>query len=163
MKGDAQSASQINSGDCEPLKLDPVSKKPYYPCGLIANSIFNDTFDNLTALNPPPGTAKTYNMTQNGISWSSEADLYGKTKYTADQVVPPPNWQDKYPHGYTDERGLPDLHTDEAFQVWMRTAGLPTFSKLAMRNDHDAMPAGTYRVKIWDSMLHFYYYENTAG
>ena len=163
LKGDAQSASQINSGDCEPLKLDPVTKKPYYPCGLIANSIFNDTFDNLTALNPPSGTAKTYNMTQNGISWSSEADLYGKTKYTADQVVPPPNWQDKYPHGYTDERGLPDLHTDEAFQVWMRTAGLPTFSKLAMRNDHDIMPAGTYRVKIWDSMLHLYYFENAAG
>jgi len=148
LKGNAKSPSSIDSGDCDPLQLAP-NGKPYYPCGLIANSIFNDTFDNFTAqnVNPP-----TYNMTQHGIAWSSEADLYGKTKYTADQIVPPPNWQDRYPKdGYTDERGIPDLHTDEAFQVWMRTAGLPTFSKLAMRNDHDVLKAGTYRIKIWDS------------
>jgi hypothetical protein len=149
LKGDAKSASSIDSGDCDPLQLDP-NGKPYYPCGLIANSIFNDTFDNFTAqnVNPP-----TYNMTQKGIAWSDEADLYGKTKYTADQIMPPPNWQRRYPKdGYTDERGIPNLHTDEAFQVWMRTAGLPTFSKLAMRNDHDVLKAGTYRIKIWDSM-----------
>jgi len=148
LKGDAKSASSIDSGDCDPLQLAP-NGKPYYPCGLIANSIFNDTFDNFTAQNVKP---PTYNMTQKGIAWGSEADLYGKTKYTADQIVPPPNWQTRYPKdGYTDERGIPDLHTDEAFQVWMRTAGLPTFSKLAMRNDHDVLQAGTYRIKIWDS------------
>lgn len=152
LKGDAQTADQINSGDCTPLKIDPKTKKPYYPCGLIANSMFNDTFDNFTALNVPQ--TAFYNMTKTGISWSSEADLYGETKYTADQVVPPLNWQARYPaDGYTDERGLPNLHTDEAFQVWMRTAGLPTFSKLAMRNDHDVLKTGTYRIKIWDNFF----------
>jgi len=32
----------------------------------------------------------------------------------------------------------------------MRTAGLPTFSKLALRNDHDVMTAGTYQIQISD-------------
>lgn len=30
----------------------------------------------------------------------------------------------------------------------MRTAGLPTFSKLALRNDKDVMGAGRYQVDI---------------
>jgi hypothetical protein len=42
------------------------------------------------------------------------------------------------------------LHTWEQFQVWMRTAGLPTFSKLAQRNDKDELKAGTYWLKIYD-------------
>lgn len=32
--------------------------------------------------------------------------------------------------------------------VWMRTAGLPTFSKLYQRNDDKAMIAGRYQIEI---------------
>jgi hypothetical protein len=35
--------------------------------------------------------------------------------------------------------------------VWMRTAGLPTFSKLYQRNDTVAMTSGTYEIIINDS------------
>ena len=31
--------SQINNGDCKPVTSQ--NGKPYYPCGLIANSVFN--------------------------------------------------------------------------------------------------------------------------
>ena len=152
LKGKAKTAGQIKSGDCDPLEVNSEGK-PYYPCGLIANSMFNDTYNNLTFTNEGErGT--TYAMTTKGIAWDTEKDLYGRTNYKPEDVVPPPNWADQYPdHKYTNETGLPDLHTNEAFQVWMRTAGLPTFSKLAMRNDNDVMKAGTYRLKIWDSML----------
>ena len=34
------------------------------------------------------------------------------------------------------------------FQNWMRTAAVPTFSKLYMRNDNQSMVAGQYQVKI---------------
>ena len=151
LKGTARSVSDINSGDCGPL--DVVDGKPYYPCGLIANSMFNDTFSNLDASNPSQneGSPKVYNMTTDGISWPHEGDLYGKTKYKPSEVVPPPNWQDQYINGsYESLNELPNLHTEEAFQVWMRTAGLPTFSKLAQRNDHDVLKKGTYRLKIHD-------------
>lgn len=149
LKGDAKTGSQIKSGECDPLDVAPDGR-PYYPCGLIANSMFNDSYSNLTALNVEQ--YKSYNLTENGISWSSEGDLYGKTKYKPSDVVPPPNWAEQYPEDGYDSTSLPDLHTWEAFQVWMRTAGLPTFSKLAKRNDNDVLRVGTYRLQIYDRM-----------
>ena len=156
LKGDFRSAGDLSSGDCDPLDVAP-NGKPYYPCGLIANSMFNDTFGNLTldnAVRDDAGNEITsYNMTVQGTSWSHEGDLYGETKYKPDQVVPPPNWQEQYPDGqYNSNASLPNLHTWEQFQVWMRTAGLPTFSKLYQRNDKEVLRAGTYRLLIWDRM-----------
>ncbi|KAF2688687.1 CDC50 family protein [Lentithecium fluviatile CBS 122367] len=157
LKGDAVSVGSIKSGECDPLDVAPAAngkaERPYYPCGLIANSMFNDTFMNLNASNPQGGEDgnSTYAFTNKGIAWSTEADLYGKTNYKPDEVVPPPNWQDQFPDdGYDSLDALPDLHTWEEFQVWMRTAGLPTFSKLAKRNDNDVLKAGTYVLKIQD-------------
>lgn len=63
-------------------------------------------------------------------------------------MLPPPNWAEKYPDGYTDATGFPNLADDEHFQVWMRVAALPTFRKLWGRNDNDVMAAGTYRILI---------------
>jgi hypothetical protein len=154
LKGQAIGNSTISSSSCDPLKLAP-NGKAYYPCGLIANSLFNDTIPSPVALNSNRGVdgTKTYNMTSKGIAWSSDAQLYLKTAYTRDQVEPPPNWQKRYPNGYTAENDIPDLSQYEEFQVWMRTAGLPTFSKLALRNDNDVMTAGTYQIEISDCKL----------
>jgi len=156
LKGDAVPASKIKGGECDPLEVDSKTGKPYYPCGLIANSMFNDTYGDLF----DAARNATYNMTEKGISWATEADLYGKSKYKPEDVVPPPNWALQYPNGSESEDGksgyaavgrLPDLKTWEAFQVWMRTAGLPTFSKLAKRNDGHVLQAGTYRIKIYEN------------
>jgi hypothetical protein len=148
LSGKARTASQIKASNCDPLRLDP-NNKPYYPCGLIANSIFNDTFSNLMLLNSQGGGNGTtsYNMTKSGIAWSSDGKLYGKTEYNGTEVVPPQNWVRRYPN-YTNF--IPDLSQDETFWVWMRTAGLPSFSKLAMRNDTAPMPQGQYELAIWD-------------
>lgn len=43
---------------------------------------------------------------------------------------------------------MPDLKADEHFQNWMRTAGLPTFTKLYGRNDGTTMQKGTYQITI---------------
>ena len=150
LKGSALSASTISSSACDPLKLAP-NGKPYYPCGLIANSLFNDTINSPKGVNTAGGqSSQTYRMTNSGISWASDAELYGKTKYNNSDVSPPPNWHKRFPNGYTDTAPIPNLSEYEEFQVWMRTAGLPTFSKLALRNDNDVMPAGTYQISIYD-------------
>ena len=146
------SNSTIGGSACNPIKLAP-NGKAYYPCGLIANSLFNDTIRSPLALNPPNSSnvnGETYQMTNKGIAWSSDANLYTKTKYTNDQVMPPPNWIKRFPDGYTTENPIPDLADYEEFQVWMRTAGLPTFSKLALRNDDQIMRAGQYQLSIAD-------------
>ncbi len=151
LKGVAQTNTTIQNSACDPLKLDP-NGKPYYPCGLIANSVFNDTFFNPVLQNVPNSseTSQVYPMNNNsGISWSSDAQLYGKTQYKFNEVAVPPNWVLRYPNGsYTAEAPPPDLSQDQAFQVWMRTAGLPTFSKLYQRNDNDTMQAGRYQVNV---------------
>jgi len=150
LKGHAKSNSSIDGGTCDPLELDHATGKAYYPCGLIANSVFNDTFFSPVLLNVPGSSASnsTYPMTNKGIAWGSDKKLYGVTKYTPDQIAVPPNWRLRWPHGYTHEHPPPNLSEDEAFQVWMRTAGLPTFSKLALRNDNETMKAGTYQADI---------------
>ncbi|KAF6237972.1 hypothetical protein HO173_004173 [Letharia columbiana] len=146
LKGDAINNNSL--GACSPLNTDP-NGKPYWPCGLIANSIFNDSFANPVQLNVHDSSAfnVTYNMTENGIAWSSDKALYAPTKYDPADITPPPNWYLRYQDGYTSDN-LPDLESDEAFQVWMRTAGLPNFSKLAKRNDNETMQCSMYQVDI---------------
>jgi hypothetical protein len=150
LSGKAVSASTIHSGDCTPLTTTTIDgvDKPYYPCGLAPNSVFNDTFSNPILLSATTGDNATYYMKNNSdISWGSDRELYGQTKYNWSEVAVPPNWVERYPNGYSDDYH-PDLENDEAFQVWMRLAGLPTFSKLVQRNDTAKLKAGQYQVNI---------------
>ncbi|KDN61120.1 putative LEM3 family/CDC50 family protein [Colletotrichum sublineola] len=147
LKGNAEPASNVNSSSCEPLEWDEEAQKPYYPCGLIANSMFNDTFTSPRWLQKD----SIYPMsTEKNIAWASDAELYGKTKYNPEDIMPPPNWRVRYPN-YTAEHPPPDISKWPAFQVWMRTAGLPTFSKLYQRNDDETMMPGNYEVNITDN------------
>ena len=150
LRGDALSVPDIQKGFCDPLKVDDKANKPYYPCGLIANSLFNDTFREVFLISTTNSSEpnKTYEMTNKGISWDSDKALYGNTKYKPEDIAVPPNWKERWPNGYTAEHPPPNLNEDEEFQVWMRTAGLPAFSKLAKRNDHDTMKCGTYQVEV---------------
>jgi hypothetical protein len=152
LSGKAVSASSVHGSDCTPLTTETVNgtEKLYYPCGLAANSIFNDTFYNPVLLNVPdqPNGNQTYNMTSNkDIAWASDRELYGQSSYKWSDVAVPRNWILRYPDGFSDEYH-PDLQNDQAFQVWMRLAGLPTFSKLALRNDNENMGVGRYSVDI---------------
>jgi len=150
LKGDAVGKGEIDGSSCDPLRSDNVTGLPYYPCGLIANSIFNDTFDSPELLGGSEPIR--YEMANNtGIAWDSDKELYGQTKYKPNEVSPPPNWRRLYPN-YTEELPPPNLAEWEGFMVWMRTAGLPAFSKLYQRNDTTALAQGTYRVVINDGM-----------
>jgi len=145
LKGQALSKGKL--GSCDPLS--GKNDTPYYPCGLIANSLFNDTFETpFAVLNPPGGVDNTYVMTNKNIAWDSDKARFGKTKYTSDQVLPPPNWAERYENGRYTNDTMPNIHEDEEFQAWMRTAGLPIFSKLALRNDTGRMSQATYRINI---------------
>lgn len=130
--------------NCEPMLTDPATGKIYYPCGLIANSLFNDTFTSLQAVN---GTKADYSMTKNGIAWSTDKNRFKKTKYNASQIMPPPNWVKRYPDGY-NEHNIPDILKWEDFQNWMHPAGLPKFSVLYFRNDDEPLRKGTYQTNV---------------
>jgi len=150
LNGQARSYSQIQGSKCDPLDVpdDGNIRKPYYPCGLIANSLFNDTFS-LPRKISGEGENRNYSMTKSGVAWASDADLYEPSGYdNPEDIIPPPNWRERYPNGYSNSVPPPNLKEWEAFQVWMRTAGLPTFSKLYQKNENETLTAGTYEVIV---------------
>lgn len=99
---------------------------------------------NLTQVTPTSSSSNTttiYSLTQTGISWDADKHKYGTREATLSSLsssdnnisailIPPPKWQEvwaeKWGKGY-NSTNLPDLASWEAFQVWMRVAGLPDF------------------------------------
>ncbi|KAG6816939.1 hypothetical protein H0H87_001454 [Tephrocybe sp. NHM501043] len=155
LKGKFVSAKDLENSDCKPLAL--INNVPVYPCGLIANSLFNDTFSSPVLQNPSGDSAtEAYEFTSKGIAWPGEARKYvsAPNEQYNTSIVPPPNWALRFPYGYNESNPPPDLKSDEHFQNWMRTAGLPTFTKLYGRNDTAPMKKGTYRVIIGLSKHH---------
>jgi len=88
-------------------------------------------------------------MSEKNIAWPGEAKKYtAQPNYQLSEIVPPPNWRARYPDGYTESNPPPNLKEDEHFQNWMRTAGLPTFTKLYSRNDVDKLLKGRYQIVV---------------
>jgi len=99
-----------------------VKDAPANPCGIIAYTIFNDSFiiqySDLTSVS----------VTTNGISWPSDLQKY--------QISNPSlQWYNV---------------TDPRFMNWMRIATLPNFRKLWGRINND-LPAGNYTLLINNS------------
>ncbi|CAG8633796.1 10805_t:CDS:2 [Ambispora gerdemannii] len=149
LKGDAVGVAGLQN--CKPLATDS-NGTIIYPCGLIANSMFNDTIHDPVLLNPAGKSDgnETYVFSNKSIAWPSDKQKYGPTKYDVNSIVPPPNWAARYVDGRYNETTIPDLHSDEHFQVWMRTAGLPNFRKLYGKNETHVMAQGRYRIVIDD-------------
>jgi hypothetical protein len=154
LRGAALPAAEL--GNCSPLIADPTTGKPYYPCGLIANSYFSDNFHSLQMIKDASGSSLSvpapYAISSFGIAWPSDHENYKATSYTVNDVVPPPMWlkwrSDLIENG--SYKTLPALEKDERFMNWMKVSGLPTFRKLYGRID-TTLPAGTYRVAINDN------------
>jgi len=113
--------------DCDPRKSVNNSKSAedfYLPCGLIAWSMFNDTFALREGNNTIPWTKK-------GIAWKSDVDK-------------------KFNNPAADAPGVRiiDDFEDEDFIVWMRTAGLPNFKKLYRIINQDLEADTEYTVEI---------------
>lgn len=153
--GDPVGLDVLNGSNCDPLSHPPNNgTKIIYPCGIIANSMFNDTFTSPLLLAPRNETVdeQLYPMKNNsGISWPGLKDLYGPTKYDYDQIVPPPNWNESFRMGWTKDTPPPNLKEWEGFQNWMMLAAAPNFYKLYQRNDDDVMQFGRYRIEIVDN------------
>jgi len=104
------------------------------PCGLIAWSVFNDTF----ALKKTDGSEVA--VSKKGIAWESDVrDKFKNSKETGSNFPPFA--------GQACEPGDGTCVEDEDFIVWMRTAALPTFRKLYRFVEEDLQP-GNYTVVI---------------
>ncbi|KAI8370777.1 CDC50/LEM3 family [Choanephora cucurbitarum] len=150
LSGEKVSASTLDT-NCGPLGT-LANGLAIYPCGLIANSMFNDTASDLAST----VASQTYVFQRTGIAWPTDKKKYGYTKYSPSEIAPPPNWADRYPNGlYTSEYPPPDLSNMERLMVWMHVAALPDFRKIWGRNDAETLEAGRWRIGIDMSMIVF--------
>jgi len=139
--------SESELSDCDPL-ITVENGDILSPCGLIANSFFNDVI-NLT----------THTMSESDISWKSDRDERfnqpdgfriadpGSDGCAAEYKFDSESGKcyfypddDKIQYLYETYPGVIspiDGVTDEHFIVWMRTAGLPNFRKLYGRIETD--------------------------
>uniref|UniRef100_A0A7N0TG76 ALA-interacting subunit n=1 Tax=Kalanchoe fedtschenkoi TaxID=63787 RepID=A0A7N0TG76_KALFE len=109
-------SSFSDTSDCDP-EGTTSDGKPIVPCGLIAWSLFNDTYVfSRNNLDLP--------INKRGISWKSDRDhKFGKNVF-------PSNFQNGTIQGGAKLDSETPLSQQENLIVWMRTAALPTFRKL---------------------------------
>lgn len=103
---------------CAPATTN--GSKAVYPCGLIANSYFNDMFGDMKITRS--GSSYPVARTEKGIAW--ESDVSSKITFDG-SLFDPATMTREAESGIT----MPENATED-FIVWMRTAGLPTFKKL---------------------------------
>nr|CAB3267094.1 cell cycle control protein 50A-like [Phallusia mammillata] len=138
------------SSDCSPYRTNNAIgyDQPIAPCGAIANSLFNDTFD------PIPDAGIT--IIRKGIAWPTDHS----TKFKNPSVTSDPDnltaafasyaqplfWQ-KRVENLDESDPNNNGYKNEAFEVWMRTAAFPTFRKLYGRIE-STVPKGLYNFTV---------------
>jgi len=136
LRGDSTS----NLDSCKPLATT-ADGRPIVPCGLIAWSLFNDTY----VFNSSAGPIVVDNT---GIAWKSDVS----SKF-GDKVMPTnfPNNNSTGGLGQIGGKSLDPtkpLKEAEDLIVWMRTAALPSFRKLWGKINQDLEANQTINVQI---------------
>jgi len=140
--------------DCEPFENDANDTR-IFPCGAVANSMFNDTFEFKRDTSIIVSEIVPLQFT--GIAWPSDryrkfSNPKGGWEAVAEKTVKPLSWT-KPIYNLSDDESQNGV-LNESFIVWMRTAALPTFRKLHSFVDHkqkdyeDGLPAGNYSIRI---------------
>ncbi len=110
-----------NAIDSTPLVQSAMAD----PCGMVAYSIFNDTY----IIVKPDGSTLS-SLTTEGIAWPSDSARYKLTN-------PSTQWLNL---------------TDPRVMNWMRIASLPDFKKLWGKINED-LPSGSYTIQITNSKI----------
>lgn len=123
---------------------------PIVPCGLIAWTLFNDTYE-FDLLASPDGPPVRVPVVQTGIAWNSDVEVKFSNK------VYPENFPNNVDNR-TEKRRFPvggarldpalPLSADENLMVWMRAAPMPRFRKLYGRIQHNLHAGQVIRVGI---------------
>ncbi|GER33855.1 LEM3 (ligand-effect modulator 3) family protein /CDC50 family protein [Striga asiatica] len=126
--------SERETSSCSPEDTTPDGN-PIVPCGLIAWSLFNDTYG-ITRNN------QELAINKRDISWKSDRD-----RKFGDNVFPR-NFQNGALIGGASLNASIPLSQQEDLIVWMRTAALPTFRKLYGKIEVDLQAGDTINVTI---------------
>ncbi|KAL6737719.1 hypothetical protein Aduo_011338 [Ancylostoma duodenale] len=147
----------LEVSDCEPFAVNE-NNIPIAPCGAIANSKFNDTYELVYVRS---GARIPVPVTKNGVLWDVDKDR----KFKNPPIPPGGTLCDAFKGTVRPPYWRVDPCQDDGFEnvdliVWMRTAALPNFRKLWRLLDRTAdtpltpglfregLPAGQYEVIV---------------
>jgi hypothetical protein len=148
--------------DCQPKEYQYANdthwhSRPIAPCGAVANSFFNDTFNLTYQINDTwvlvPWT--TSGLMDDNVKTKYQNPRYPKTSTLCEafaNTMKPPNWPIE-PCNMNDSDGKYGFENFD-FMVWMQTAALPHFRKIYRQLDtghdvfHDGLPNGIYILEI---------------
>eukprot|EP00118_Oscarella_pearsei_P009256 m.52374 g.52374 ORF g.52374 m.52374 type:complete len:368 (+) comp34203_c0_seq4:1562-2665(+) len=151
LMGDPREAN----GNCKPFEKGTGADNqsiPYAPCGMIANSLFNDSFKIETGSGEDVVEVK---LIRTGIAWSSDRDGKFKNppaktiealKYQFNDTLAPPSWP--LPAWNVTQNINNTGFINEDLIVWMRTAAFPRFRKLYASIDGGLKAGVTYKITI---------------
>uniref|UniRef100_A0A915E001 GSKIP domain-containing protein n=1 Tax=Ditylenchus dipsaci TaxID=166011 RepID=A0A915E001_9BILA len=156
-RDDSQLVGQVSSiGHCQqnsPNYYNENEGSPVVPCGVVAGSLFNDSFELLQNFKLVPLTPKGINVDKLRKRKYRNPKL---CKYTPcpgfEHVVQPATWQRSI-------KDLGDAETGLALQnldliIWMETSPLPSFRKIYRKLDRSSeafargLPKGKYVLRI---------------
>ncbi|XP_065313912.1 cell cycle control protein 50A-like [Gordionus sp. m RMFG-2023] len=144
--------------DCEPFAY-VNGTVPIAPCGAIANSLFNDSFE--LYYRKSADSSIRVDLLRTGIAWRTDIRIKYKNppgpslQEAFKGTTKPPNWKNPvWELDPTDPENNGFKNQD--LMVWMRTSAFPTFRKLFRRVDHSngdnhfrrSLPKGNYSVVI---------------
>ncbi|OXA51735.1 cell cycle control protein 50A [Folsomia candida] len=146
------------SSDCSPFNMDKDGKK-IFPCGAIANSMFNDEI--ALQYHPPDQKVKNVSLIRTGIAWDSDkrfkfrnpTNFGGNSSPIWNEFTKPKDWRKQLWELDPDNSENNGVQNED-FIVWMRTAALPNFRKLYRIVNSTAdgfrggLPAGKYSLLI---------------
>ncbi|GLJ53638.1 hypothetical protein SUGI_1144070 [Cryptomeria japonica] len=136
-RNDQQLRKGDSSNETDSCKPEATTSNglPIVPCGLIAWSLFNDTY-NFSISGTP------LNVNKKHISWKSDRNhKFGKDVF-------PKNFQQGNLIGGGSLDPNKSLSEQEDLIVWMRTAALPTFRKLYGKIEVDLNANDTIKVNL---------------
>ncbi|BHF60866.1 hypothetical protein SprV_0100383500 [Sparganum proliferum] len=136
---------------CHPLLSSKNESQEYIymPCGLLPNSVFNDSF--LLKFIESPSSMHSVPLSSSSIAWKSDVEkMYGTVPSNGwTGTIKPPNWPKP-----AYERAAGAFKTDQELMVWNRIAPFSTFRKLHRVLDTrpgifaSGFPAGKYILQI---------------
>ncbi|KAG0566347.1 hypothetical protein KC19_7G057000 [Ceratodon purpureus] len=134
---------------CHPIAR--VSKRdPIIPCGLIAWTLFNDTYE-FGFVNSPNGPALHIPVVQTGIAWKSDVKVKFSNKVYPENFpnnINNSTGRSRFPVGGASLDPALPLSKHENLMVWMRTAPMPRFRKLYGRIEHNLHAGQVINVSI---------------
>lgn len=143
---------------CEPWRMDNATRTNIWPCGAIANSMFNDT---ITLKKKNGQEFEKVPLLNTGIAWPNDKSTkfrnpVGKTLEKAfEGTVKPLHWSKEI---WELDPKNPENNgfQNEDFIVWMRPAAFPHFRKPYRRVDHN-QPGFQENLSAGDYQLHIEY------